>query len=179
MDCPQTDWLSNEKFLRRLHDRAVQERIPLVGTFALTNRCNLRCIHCYVGDKRCQPASRELGTQAVLRVLVRVGVEDLTGVASASFRLDGGEWRPLDDLANLTGRATVRAFGAHALEVRVTDAAGNTGTAAITFDIERPEQRPPSGRSVVLVIAFTVAAAVAAIARSRRGGDCRAQPPHG
>jgi hypothetical protein len=126
-----------------------------------------------------EPADGTVLHQAVLRVLVRVGVEDLTGVASASFRLDGGEWRPLDDLANLTGRATVRAFGAHALEVRVTDAAGNTGTAAITFDIERPEQRPPSGRSVVLVIAFTVAAAVAAIARSRRGGDCRAQPPHG
>jgi hypothetical protein len=125
-----------------------------------------------------EPADGVVLHQAALRVRVRVGVEDRTGVAAASFRLDGGEWQPLDDLANLTGRAAARAFGAHALEVRVTDAAGNTGTAAITFELEGPEQRPPSGWGVILVVALTVAAAVAAITRSRRGGGRRARPPH-
>lgn len=35
-------------FLRR----AVAERIPLNGSIALTHRCNLRCVHCYLGGER-------------------------------------------------------------------------------------------------------------------------------
>ena len=32
--------------------RAVGERIPLNGSIALTHRCNLRCVHCYLGGER-------------------------------------------------------------------------------------------------------------------------------
>lgn len=38
--------------LSALMRRAVLERIPVSGSFALTHRCNLRCFHCYLGDER-------------------------------------------------------------------------------------------------------------------------------
>jgi len=33
-------------------DRAVAQRIPLNGSIAMTHRCHLRCVHCYLGDER-------------------------------------------------------------------------------------------------------------------------------
>jgi radical SAM protein with 4Fe4S-binding SPASM domain len=44
--------------------RAVAGRIPLSGSFALTHRCNLRCVHCYLGAERSntRPRSNESRT---------------------------------------------------------------------------------------------------------------------
>jgi hypothetical protein len=126
-----------------------------------------------------EPSDGSLLHQAAKSIRFRVGVEDLTGVAAASFRLDGGEWRPLDDLANLTGRLTAGRFGVHALQVSVTDSAGNIGTAVITYDLERPEQHISSGWGIVIVVVIVLAVVVLAIAWSVRGKDNRARPPSG
>jgi radical SAM protein with 4Fe4S-binding SPASM domain len=37
--------------------RAIGGRVPLHGSFALTHRCNLRCVHCYLGAERHAAAS--------------------------------------------------------------------------------------------------------------------------
>ena len=34
---------------------AVERRIPLNGSLAMTHRCQLRCVHCYLGDERYTP----------------------------------------------------------------------------------------------------------------------------
>jgi hypothetical protein len=125
-----------------------------------------------------EPADGAVLHQTGLGIQVRVGVEDPSGVASASFRLDGGEWLPLDDLANLTGRTTAKGFGAHTLEVRVTDAVGNTGTEAATFELARSGQSLPSGGAISMVMALATvitAVALAAWLSRRRGGT----PPQG
>jgi len=51
MDCGQTEWLSNKEYLEQFSKRVAQERVPLSGSIGLTRRCNLKCVHCYVGDK--------------------------------------------------------------------------------------------------------------------------------
>jgi len=43
--------LEYESLVRRLHQQAVRDRIPLSGTVALSYRCNLRCPHCYLSAK--------------------------------------------------------------------------------------------------------------------------------
>ena len=44
-------------------DRAVSQRIPLNGSIAMTHRCHLRCVHCYLGcERQALPAGGELDT---------------------------------------------------------------------------------------------------------------------
>jgi len=47
MDCPQIPQTSFDQVGKRIFDKATAERIPISGTFELTWRCNLRCVHCY------------------------------------------------------------------------------------------------------------------------------------
>ena len=51
MDCTQTDWLSNKEYLQQFNRKVAKQRIPLSGSIDLTHSCNLRCVHCYLGDK--------------------------------------------------------------------------------------------------------------------------------
>lgn len=54
----------------RIRRRAAAEKIPLVGTFELTARCNLRCIHCYLGPASSRTAQvRELSTTQIVGLL--------------------------------------------------------------------------------------------------------------
>jgi MoaA/NifB/PqqE/SkfB family radical SAM enzyme len=49
---------------------AVRHRVPLNGSIAMTHRCHLRCVHCYLGEERfAPPAGGELATPFWLRVL--------------------------------------------------------------------------------------------------------------
>lgn len=64
MECAQTEWVSNREFLRRFQRKVEAKRVPLSGSIDLTNQCNLRCVHCYVGNKARSPAElkKELNT---------------------------------------------------------------------------------------------------------------------
>jgi radical SAM protein with 4Fe4S-binding SPASM domain len=42
------------------------ERVPLAGSFEITFRCNLRCLHCYIAD---YSGREELSTEEVRRIL--------------------------------------------------------------------------------------------------------------
>jgi MoaA/NifB/PqqE/SkfB family radical SAM enzyme len=55
--------------LRALEHRAELGRIPLFGTLELTQRCNLRCAHCYLSEGARRGSGAELGTAEVLRLL--------------------------------------------------------------------------------------------------------------
>ena len=52
MDCPQIPELSYGDFSRNLLERIAGKRVPIAGSLELTFRCNLRCVHCYIGDAR-------------------------------------------------------------------------------------------------------------------------------
>ncbi len=58
-------------------------RVPGMGSFELTRRCNLACPHCYLGDDR---GGEELSTRDVLRIL-----EEMAGAGTLMLTLTGGE----------------------------------------------------------------------------------------
>jgi len=55
-------------FSERLHQLAAQRNIPVSGGLELTQRCHLRCIHCYIDDQPISSAS-ELSTAEIFVLL--------------------------------------------------------------------------------------------------------------
>jgi radical SAM protein with 4Fe4S-binding SPASM domain len=67
MDCPQSDPTVDSTFFQRLGLN--RRRMPIAGSMELTFRCNLRCVHCYLGDHRGSGKPRaELSTAEVKRI---------------------------------------------------------------------------------------------------------------
>jgi len=84
VECAHIPWPSNEEFLRGLSRRAAAERVPLAGSLALTHRCNLRCVHCYLSGA---PAPRaELTAEQWRHVL-----DEVTEAGCLSLLITGGE----------------------------------------------------------------------------------------
>jgi radical SAM protein with 4Fe4S-binding SPASM domain len=52
MECPHIPEISYGQFGKRLREKIADKRLPLGGSLELTFRCNLRCVHCYLGDAR-------------------------------------------------------------------------------------------------------------------------------
>jgi radical SAM protein with 4Fe4S-binding SPASM domain len=75
-------------FSERLHGAGSGGRIPLDGSLELTERCNLRCRHCYInrplGDRAA--ASRELTTAEMHRL-----IDEIAGEGCLWLLLTGGE----------------------------------------------------------------------------------------
>jgi radical SAM protein with 4Fe4S-binding SPASM domain len=102
LTCPELDlgeW--SERLLAPLQSR----RHPLDGTFELTERCNLGCVHCYINQSAgSQPArTRELTTVQVKEVL------DQVAEAGCLFlTLTGGEVLLRPDFAEIYRHACQR-----------------------------------------------------------------------
>lgn len=45
---------------QELERYSIETRIPIGGSIELTTRCNLKCIHCYLGDERTKQTSTDL-----------------------------------------------------------------------------------------------------------------------
>lgn len=88
MECNQTTRLSDEVYLRQLGRKTEQERVPLSGTMDLTHQCNLRCVHCYLGDRiaRKVDSVRELNTDEWFRI-----IDEFTEAGCLFLLLSGGE----------------------------------------------------------------------------------------
>ena len=76
-----------EAFFDDLTRRAVEARVPLDASIELTHRCNLRCVHCYLGDqdaiRRHRP--RELDTGEVIALL-----DELAEARTLNLTFTGG-----------------------------------------------------------------------------------------
>jgi radical SAM protein with 4Fe4S-binding SPASM domain len=48
-----------QSWLDGFKQRAKEKRVPISGMLELTSRCNLRCVHCYLGDQDAQHRRRE------------------------------------------------------------------------------------------------------------------------
>lgn len=84
MDCLDTQWLSNAEYYRMFSRKVDERRIPVSGSLALTDRCNLRCIHCYLGQP--QAVSQELTAAQWLAI-----IDDITRNGCLYVLLTGGE----------------------------------------------------------------------------------------
>ena len=73
MDCPSLiPDINYGDFSKRLHQAVVRNRIPVGGSIDLTNRCNLRCVHCYINDSKSQD---ELNTGELTGILDEIADE--------------------------------------------------------------------------------------------------------
>jgi len=52
MECSHIPKISYGEFGKRLREKIAGKRVPISGSLELTFRCNLRCVHCYLGDAR-------------------------------------------------------------------------------------------------------------------------------
>jgi radical SAM protein with 4Fe4S-binding SPASM domain len=73
-NCPQVDWPDDSAYFEDFFRRAEAARVPLGGSLELTRRCNLRCVHCYLGpqERVCAASDREMSTAQVISVLDQI-----------------------------------------------------------------------------------------------------------
>ena len=90
--------------MRTLSARAAASRVPFNGSIAMTHRCNLRCLHCYLGDERSPgSAAGELDTAFWLSV-----VDQVADAGCLNLLITGGEPLLRDDFAEVYTRAKKR-----------------------------------------------------------------------
>jgi len=85
MSCPADftqDWLA------AFRARAARTRTPVAVLFELTRRCNLRCVHCYLGDQIAQHRrqAEELSTPAIKEAMA-----EWVAAGCLTMTLTGGE----------------------------------------------------------------------------------------
>jgi radical SAM protein with 4Fe4S-binding SPASM domain len=87
-ECTHTQWLTNKEYLDQFYRRAVQLRIPLSGGLDLTHRCNLRCIHCYVGPQSDAPGmqKKEIATSRLMSL-----IDEIADAGCLDLLITGGE----------------------------------------------------------------------------------------
>ena len=75
-------------FTRELLGRAQAARVPLDGSIELTHRCNLRCVHCFLGDQGEIRKHRhdEMSTEEVETVL-----DELVEAGTLNLTITGGD----------------------------------------------------------------------------------------
>lgn len=76
------------EFLELMGQKAIGERIPLSGTLDLTHRCNLNCIHCYLGDKAAARRRRAMELSAERWCTL---MDELADAGCLYLLLSGGE----------------------------------------------------------------------------------------
>jgi radical SAM protein with 4Fe4S-binding SPASM domain len=73
---PSAPELTDTEWATRLTQRFVRERVPISGLLELTSRCNLRCVHCYLGPQKqhWDPArrSRELSLEQLRGIIDQI-----------------------------------------------------------------------------------------------------------
>jgi len=81
-------WLTNREYIAGFNRRGMQLRVPLSGSLDLTHRCNLRCVHCYLGgqSERCKLQDREMDTRQILSV-----VDEIAEAGCLFLLITGGE----------------------------------------------------------------------------------------
>jgi radical SAM protein with 4Fe4S-binding SPASM domain len=88
MECPHIPQISYSEFGQRLQAAQVEQRIPLSGSIEVSERCNLRCAHCYINRPAADAGaqSRELGLDEWCGLL-----DQMAGEGCLWLLLTGGE----------------------------------------------------------------------------------------
>jgi radical SAM protein with 4Fe4S-binding SPASM domain len=68
MDCHQPS-IKYTEFSKRINDIVEKTNIPLSGAFEITDRCNMRCTHCYMTEPEIK---KELTTKQVLKIINQI-----------------------------------------------------------------------------------------------------------
>lgn len=79
---------STSEFLKQFGDRISARRVPVTGMIEITSRCNLRCVHCYLGPQEEQQKKRaaEMSTSEVNALL-----DDMAAAGTLHLTITGGD----------------------------------------------------------------------------------------
>ncbi|MCL5023991.1 MAG: radical SAM protein [Nitrospirae bacterium] len=94
MECAEQKRPSTDEYLTQFILKSRQLRIPLSGSLEVTYRCNLRCVHCYLGTRteRQERGSREMSAGVISSL-----IEEITDAGCLNLLLTGGEPLLRDD----------------------------------------------------------------------------------
>ncbi|MHA2427776.1 MAG: radical SAM protein [Candidatus Hermodarchaeia archaeon] len=97
-ECLHPDANIPDSFLNRLASQASQHRIPIYGSIELTKRCNLRCVHCYLGPQEVYHINRheELTTAQFISIL-----DQITDAGCLYLLITGGDPMLRKDFAEI------------------------------------------------------------------------------
>jgi radical SAM protein with 4Fe4S-binding SPASM domain len=87
MECAEK-WTSDLDYIGEFNRKAEALRIPVSGSIDLTARCNLRCVHCYLGQRSHHQARRspEMNTRQIVSV-----IDEITEAGCLYLLMTGGE----------------------------------------------------------------------------------------
>lgn len=93
------------EWMLRFRDRITAERVPLSGTLELTSRCNLKCVHCYLGsqEEQWRKRSQELPTERLLEL-----VDEIVDAGCLYLLITGGDPMVHRDFARIYRHACER-----------------------------------------------------------------------
>jgi len=105
VQCTEQKWLSTDEYLEKFITMARQRRIPLSGSLEITSRCNLKCVHCYLGhqDERQRRGYREMSAERILDI-----IDEITDAGCLYLLFTGGEPLLRDDFPRIYSRAKER-----------------------------------------------------------------------
>jgi radical SAM protein with 4Fe4S-binding SPASM domain len=104
---PAGSCIDNREYIRAFNMKTSQRRVPVSGSIDLTHRCNLRCVHCYLGahDVRLKRRDRELAGERILSIL-----DEIRDAGCLFLLLTGGEPLLREDFPEIYTRAKESGF---------------------------------------------------------------------
>ncbi len=101
------DGRDDEAYFDDFTRRAAEARVPLDASIELTHRCNLRCVHCYLGDQDTIRRHRrdELDTAEVKTLL-----DELAAAGTLNLTFTGGDPMVRRDFSELYEHAVRKGF---------------------------------------------------------------------
>jgi radical SAM protein with 4Fe4S-binding SPASM domain len=97
MECAGTSFGSRE-YIRAFNEKTSRLRVPVSGSLDLTHQCNLRCVHCYLGEgaERAKRRSDEMSTDEIRRV-----IGEITDAGCLFLVITGGEPTTREDFPEI------------------------------------------------------------------------------
>jgi len=91
--------------MRRFRDRVAERRVPLSGSLELTSRCNLKCVHCYLGsqEEQWRKRSQEMSTERVIGL-----IDEIADAGCLYLLITGGDPMIHGDFAEIYRHACRR-----------------------------------------------------------------------
>jgi len=107
MDCPTWPELTGTEWGDRLLAPIEGQRYPLSGSIDLTERCNLKCLHCYINQpaKDTKARASELRTDQVIDIL-----DQISEAGCLFLMMTGGEILVRPDFTQIYRHAKRRGF---------------------------------------------------------------------
>lgn len=98
MECATPAWINNRDYLEGFHRMTTQRRVPLSGSIEITHRCNLSCLHCYLGPQSAKAAVKrnEMSADRLLSV-----IDEITDAGCLFLTITGGEPLLRKDFINI------------------------------------------------------------------------------